>query len=1045
MITVKEEQFAVFRPRARQAVPATVQRGLVRSGVDVRKRDNHLIIRDKCQRESALTFRKDGLPERIERPSGLTCHFDHDSSGRLAAMIYPSGRRLEFGRDKAGEVTSLRQPGFAEYGFRYSKPAGAGGDPLLQAVTYPDHRQRSFEYDSDGRVTAIIEPSGARYVFQRNERGHLTEMRDPMRRVIQMITDEAGAPQSVGFPDGSSESYHFDPAASIAVRTHRDGHETSYLIKDERIAQIGNGPDDSTRFGYDGEGNLTSVERNGQLIAFTVADGEILEEKTSAGSVFYSRDAEGSPLSLGTPFGDSIQYRYDEDGRLVGLTAWGGRELQLSYSSEDTISEILFPNGSRVQQEYGPAMRLTKREVLSSGRVIQRSDYRYDACTRFSGASHRGLFPGESKIAYDADDHVVREESSRWNASYTYDAKGNMTGINGATIKVGPMDEPLEWRGTALAYDKRGNMVTLPGRAGTLQCKYAADGMLSECRTGGGTLRFRYDALGRRVEKTGGTQNWRYGWAGHQLLWEEYREQQDAAPVRRDYLFLPGTVVPLGFREKGRCYWLITDARGAVEMALDDQGEVVWKATYDSFGQVHLEVDKIRQPWRMPGQYEDQETGLYYNFARYYSPQLHSYLSLDPRWIEFDASHYSYCRNDPWNRADPFGGIAPLLAIGIAAVVGAAVGAIVAAATGGDPLAGAVEGAVAGAGALVAVVCGAGAAVILAAGVIASAVGAFAGQMTEQARKGDQFCLMCALKGAGVAALTDLALLGLGKIPGVKKLAGFLGKKLADHAGPITRASRRAWKKAKDAVSQAAGRRVRNGISPRHAESFAEFAAEKNQFVIVRNSNDASMKYQGQPGYTAKPMSCKAKTAKHGEDAGLVVDPTHPKQQKAWDDAELAAKDDPEKLAQVKSDRENAEKYWKKYEEDTQKSTGKKPEVDDQGRALQDGKKIHGDYDLHGVYDGNSKERVSYGSGDANSPDESLARQRRKEMNEHLDPDGKSEMVQHGGQDDWNNPNKSPDPPVTVFKPDGTSEQLKDADEMKDFYESNGLPWTYGG
>jgi RHS repeat-associated protein len=371
-----------------------------------------------------------------------------------------------------------------------------------------------------------------------------------------------------------------------------------------------------------------------------------------------------------------------------------------------------------------------------------------------------------------------------------YDAKGNMVGINGSIIKVGPMDEPLEWRGTAIAYDQRGNMVTLPGKAGTLECKYASNGMLSECRTAGVSVRFRYDALGRRVEKTAGAQSWRYGWAGHQLLWEEYRGHQDAAPVRRDYLFLPGTVTPLGFREKGRCYWLITDARGAVEMALDDQGEVVWKATYDSFGQVHLEIDKIRQPWRMPGQYEDHETGLYYNFARYYSPQLHSYLSLDPRWIEFDASHYSYCRNDPWNRADPFGGIAPLLVAGLAAVaVGAVVGAITAAATGGDPVAGAVEGGIAGLGTVVAFVSGAGIGAIIAAGVVASAVGAFAGQLIEQGRNGDKFCLKCALMGAAIAGATDLALLGLGRFPGAKRLAGALGKKLSKLTAPLKKFS----------------------------------------------------------------------------------------------------------------------------------------------------------------------------------------------------------------------------------------------------------------
>jgi RHS repeat-associated protein len=36
-------------------------------------------------------------------------------------------------------------------------------------------------------------------------------------------------------------------------------------------------------------------------------------------------------------------------------------------------------------------------------------------------------------------------------------------------------------------------------------------------------------------------------------------------------------------------------------------------------------------PFRYQGQYEDSETGLYYNRLRYYSPEEGIYLSQDPR------------------------------------------------------------------------------------------------------------------------------------------------------------------------------------------------------------------------------------------------------------------------------------------------------------------------------------------------------------------------------------------------------------------------------
>jgi len=53
----------------------------------------------------------------------------------------------------------------------------------------------------------------------------------------------------------------------------------------------------------------------------------------------------------------------------------------------------------------------------------------------------------------------------------------------------------------------------------------------------------------------------------------------------------------------------------------------VWSATHDPFGQatVNDDVDgngtAVTLNVRFPGQYYDQETGLHYNYFRYYDPQ----------------------------------------------------------------------------------------------------------------------------------------------------------------------------------------------------------------------------------------------------------------------------------------------------------------------------------------------------------------------------------------------------------------------------------------
>ena len=63
---------------------------------------------------------------------------------------------------------------------------------------------------------------------------------------------------------------------------------------------------------------------------------------------------------------------------------------------------------------------------------------------------------------------------------------------------------------------------------------------------------------------------------------------------------------------------------------------------------------KTSCPWRWPGQYEDEETGLYYNRFRYYDPDAGRYISQDPIGLAGGLSPYAYTR-DPLTIVDPLG------------------------------------------------------------------------------------------------------------------------------------------------------------------------------------------------------------------------------------------------------------------------------------------------------------------------------------------------------------------------------------------------------
>ena len=79
-------------------------------------------------------------------------------------------------------------------------------------------------------------------------------------------------------------------------------------------------------------------------------------------------------------------------------------------------------------------------------------------------------------------------------------------------------------------------------------------------------------------------------------------------------------------------YTIVHDYLGTPTEAYDSRGELVWEMMLDVYGKVMDESrgDRSLVPFRYQGQYEDVETGLYYNRFRYYSPEMGMYISSDP-------------------------------------------------------------------------------------------------------------------------------------------------------------------------------------------------------------------------------------------------------------------------------------------------------------------------------------------------------------------------------------------------------------------------------
>jgi RHS repeat-associated protein len=89
----------------------------------------------------------------------------------------------------------------------------------------------------------------------------------------------------------------------------------------------------------------------------------------------------------------------------------------------------------------------------------------------------------------------------------------------------------------------------------------------------------------------------------------------------------------------------------------DEKGQAVWETRLDIYGKVHTFAGRSLSdcPFRYQGQYEDSETGLYYNRFRYYDSSSGCYLSQDPIGLAGNnPTMYGYVK-DPNSWLDVFG------------------------------------------------------------------------------------------------------------------------------------------------------------------------------------------------------------------------------------------------------------------------------------------------------------------------------------------------------------------------------------------------------
>ena len=85
----------------------------------------------------------------------------------------------------------------------------------------------------------------------------------------------------------------------------------------------------------------------------------------------------------------------------------------------------------------------------------------------------------------------------------------------------------------------------------------------------------------------------------------------------------------------GECFSIVSDYLGTPQQAYDKEGNKVWEQKLDSFCRKRRKDNNNSSfiPFKYQGQYEDVETGLYYNRFRYYDSCAGNYINQNPIWL----------------------------------------------------------------------------------------------------------------------------------------------------------------------------------------------------------------------------------------------------------------------------------------------------------------------------------------------------------------------------------------------------------------------------
>lgn len=307
---------------------------------------------------------------------------------------------------------------------------------------------------------------------------------------------------------------------------------------------------------------------------------------------------------------------------------------------------------------YDPVSQVTNilHQLTATSTQINKADYLYNGVgNRTSLTDKRGA----QAFGYDTLDRLTSASHPLLGTpqAFAYDPVGNRT-TGGNVVNAG--NQLTADASHSYQYDDNGNLIrkTLLATGNFTVYTYDPENRLTKVEefaagasTPAATSTYRYDGLGRRIEKVANGQTKRYGYDFEDIL----LEYDGTNTLLARYTHGPGIDEPIAMTRGGSTFFYHADAQGSVSELTDGSGAVAKSYSYDAFGNILDQSGTVENSYTYAGRELDSESGLYYFRSRYYNPRIGRFLRKDPVGLIAGVNLYTYVGNNPVNRFDPWG------------------------------------------------------------------------------------------------------------------------------------------------------------------------------------------------------------------------------------------------------------------------------------------------------------------------------------------------------------------------------------------------------